>query len=163
VQNASRVPAGTFADDFSGALIALRVPVGTFVTGAYLNKCSRRNTRERLPALGAPRETCALDEARDDAIAHMIFTVGVPAGTFGESFNASQGFAGSTECSCRNTCGLAHASFDKALPASVRRAHGREITLCRSVPAGTLELQQRLDCSSQLWPMMLCSTLIPVM
>ena len=113
------VPAGTFADDFSGALIALRVPIGTFVTGAYLNKCSRKEHSRANPST---RETCALDEARDDAIGRMISTVGVPAGTFGETFNASQGFADSTECSCRNTCGLAHASFDKALPASVRRA-----------------------------------------
>jgi hypothetical protein len=48
----------------------------------------------------------------------MLFRAGVPAGTFGESFNA---FADSTECSCRNTCGSAHAALD-GLPVSVARA-----------------------------------------
>jgi hypothetical protein len=81
----------------------------------------------------------------------MLFRAGVPAGTFGESFNARQGFADSTECSCRNTCGSASEALTR-LAAFVGRALAaaelsyEEVFLQEHLSSSNVRLQ------SKIWP-----------
>jgi hypothetical protein len=148
---------------FFSALIALRVPVGTFVIGAVIRWFKQAFPQEHSRVTPSTR---VLLEKR----AHWMRQEVMPwdahdvpgrcsCRNIRRTFNASQGFADSTECSCRNTCSSAPAALD-GLPASIACALAAaelryaEVFLQEHLSSRNV----RLD--SQPWPMMLRSTLM---